>query len=46
MDQNRWNLGIDRQGVVLLLIVTVLGLVLGGAALWIWIALMLDHLNQ
>jgi hypothetical protein len=29
MDQSRRNLGIDRQGVVLLLIVTVLG----GAAL-------------
>jgi hypothetical protein len=34
MDQNRFGLGIDRQGVVLLLMVAVIGLALATAVLW------------
>jgi hypothetical protein len=34
MDQNRFGLGIDRQGVVLLLMVAIIGLALATAVLW------------
>jgi hypothetical protein len=34
MDRKRPSLGIDRQGVALLLIVVIIGSVLVGAALW------------
>lgn len=34
MNRNRWGLGIDRQGVVLLLMATVLALALIGSVLW------------
>jgi hypothetical protein len=35
MDQNRFGLGIDRQGVVLLLMVAIIALALATAVLWI-----------
>jgi hypothetical protein len=35
MNQNRWDLGIDRQGVVLLLMATLFALVLIGSVLWV-----------
>jgi hypothetical protein len=34
MDQNRFGLGIDRQGVVLVLMVAIIGLALATAVLW------------
>jgi hypothetical protein len=34
MDQNRFGLEIDRQAVVLLLMVAIMGLALAGAVLW------------
>ena len=35
MNQNRWDLGIDRQGVVLLLMAAILALALIGSVLWV-----------
>ena len=35
MNQNRWDLGIDRQGVVLLLMAAILALALVGSVLWV-----------
>jgi hypothetical protein len=35
MVQNRSGLGIDRQSIVLLLVVTVLGVALIGVVLWV-----------
>jgi hypothetical protein len=35
MHQNRWDLGIDRQGVALLLMAAVLALALIGSILWV-----------
>jgi hypothetical protein len=34
MDQNRFGVGIDRQGVVLLLMVAIMGLAFATAVLW------------
>jgi hypothetical protein len=35
MNQNRWDLGIDRQRIVLLLMAAVLALALIGSVLWV-----------
>jgi hypothetical protein len=35
MNQNRWDLGIDRQGVILLLMAAILALALVGSVLWV-----------
>jgi hypothetical protein len=34
MDRKQSGLGIDRQGIVLLLLVAIIGLALAGAILW------------